>query len=68
LTPASAKDSFLKVGNYDVIEDKTQPPQKKINATSTRPVQPHTINLNMHTGIYNIVNVHIILFIWERKF
>jgi len=32
LTPASANNSFFKVGNYDVKEDKTQPSQKKINA------------------------------------
>ncbi|KAG1940741.1 hypothetical protein F2P79_016335 [Pimephales promelas] len=29
---ASANDSFLKVGNYDDKEDKTPPPQKKINS------------------------------------
>ncbi|XP_077078846.1 alpha-N-acetylgalactosaminide alpha-2,6-sialyltransferase 5b [Siphateles boraxobius] len=28
----SANDSFFKLGNYDVKEDKTPPPQKKINA------------------------------------
>jgi len=33
LTPGSANDSFLKVGNYDVKGVKTPPPQKKINAT-----------------------------------
>jgi len=32
LTPASANDSFFKVGNYDDKEDKTPPPQKKINS------------------------------------
>jgi len=35
LTSGSANDSFFKVGNYDVKEDKTPPPQKKINAYFT---------------------------------
>ncbi|XP_077083460.1 serine/threonine-protein kinase pim-2-like [Siphateles boraxobius] len=32
LSRGSANDSFFKLGNYDVKEDKTPPPQKKINA------------------------------------